>query len=198
MVAETINREHYAAFAAVLSYPAAGLDARVRALANDLSAGSPAAAACLERVATFLATSRLGVVQEVFTSTFDLQPSCCPYVGYQLFGESYKRAAFLVKLQSEYRQRGFVPGVELADHVAVILEFLSRLEDEGLARDLMAECLAPAVAKMHASLGAAGNPYGDVLQALLHVAGYQKDGEALTGPSANGAIAGGAPASAGG
>jgi nitrate reductase molybdenum cofactor assembly chaperone NarJ/NarW len=41
-------------------------------------------------------------LEELFTATFDLQPVCHPYVGYQLCGESQQRTLFLMQVCSNF------------------------------------------------------------------------------------------------
>ncbi|HLC23085.1 MAG TPA: hypothetical protein VJL08_01390, partial [Dehalococcoidia bacterium] len=96
----------YLSFAATLDYPGPALAEDAMACRGLLAQFSSEAAGRMEEFGVFLAQTHPGQVQEVYTNAFDLQPVCYPYVGYQLFGESYKRGMFLVKLQEEYRARG--------------------------------------------------------------------------------------------
>ena len=41
----------------------------------------------------------LSQLQELYTQHVDFNPSCSLYVGYHLFGDSYKRSKFLVRLR---------------------------------------------------------------------------------------------------
>ena len=121
----------YLLFAVALDYPGPALAEDARACRGLLAQFNSEAAGRMEEFGAFLSQTHLGQVQEVYTNAFDLQPVCYPYVGYQLFGESYKRGAFLVKLQEEYRARGFSAGKELPDHLPVMLRFLSVLAARG-------------------------------------------------------------------
>jgi nitrate reductase delta subunit len=104
--------------------------------------------------------------EEVFTSTFDVTPSCVPYVSIHLFGEeNFKRGAFMAGLQARYQQTGFITGGELPDHLAVLLRFAART-DEAERRDLVRFCLLGPVARMRDALGEA-NPYRFLLEAVL-------------------------------
>ena len=86
----------------------------------------------------FMRESPAGQIEETYTATFDVNPACYIYAGYILFGESFKRGEFLVKLKEKYRERGFdVGGSELADHLSVIFRFMATLdENDILAREL--------------------------------------------------------------
>jgi len=91
-----------------------------------------------------------------------------------LFGESFDRGKFLVRLQERYRERDFVWGNELADHIPVILRFLGRLgPDEELAQNLLDKCLVPVLRLMNNNFkpddAEPVNPYAAVLQTTLAV-----------------------------
>ena len=47
----------------------------------------------------------MGKLQEVYSGFFDLNSICHPYIGYQLFGENYKRSIFLVELKKAIAPR---------------------------------------------------------------------------------------------
>ncbi|MFN8628738.1 MAG: nitrate reductase molybdenum cofactor assembly chaperone [Candidatus Binatia bacterium] len=137
-------------FAEIFSYPAGP----PVALADVVRAGEtlvpPAtdSGALLREFRRSVASLPLGRLQEIYTATFDLQPRCSPYVGYHLFGESYKRSVFLVGLQERYRQHGVCPDGELADHLSAVLRFLAACSDAAPAEELIAEALLPALDKM--------------------------------------------------
>jgi nitrate reductase delta subunit len=157
----------YRLFATLLEYPTASLSTQARECSDLLSsAGSPAAAPLQSfcRTVQELSPARM---EELYTRTFDLQAICSPYLGYQLFGESYKRGIFMARLNEGYRVRGFSAGCELPDHLAVVLRFLALGAEGEFSRALLAEGLVPALAKMAQALGSpSDNPYSEVLGAL--------------------------------
>jgi len=159
----------YELFARMLEYPTPDLGEQARLCATLLPAVSPEAAEHAAAFADFVAETSPSRLEEIYTGTFDLQVICFPYVGYQLFGESYKRGAFLVKLKEEYRAHGFVADGELPDHLAVILRFMATLKevDAELEQDLIGVCLAPALGRMEQSFEGKPGPYGDVIRALV-------------------------------
>jgi nitrate reductase delta subunit len=170
----------YRLFADILEYPTPDLVRQAKACADLLPAVNPEAAALLDRFCAFVEQTPPSRLEELYTSTFDLQVVCYPYVGYQLFGESYKRGAFLARLNEGYRAHGFSAGNELPDHLAVILRFLALGEDGEFGRTLVNEGVIPALDKMAQAFGDNGdNPYSGVIQALLLVLreGHRKEGE---------------------
>jgi nitrate reductase delta subunit len=166
---QTIHRL-YRLFADILEYPTPDLARRAKECADLLPAVNPEAAALLDGFCTFVEGMPLDRLEELYTSTFDLQVVCYPYVGYQLFGESYKRGAFLARLNEGYRARDFSAGNELPDHLPVILRFLALGGMGEFGQTLVGEGVIPAVDRMAQSFGENGdNPYSGVIQALLLV-----------------------------
>jgi nitrate reductase molybdenum cofactor assembly chaperone NarJ/NarW len=163
----------YALFADLLEYPTPALAGQVKSCIESLVPVHPDAAGKLAEFQLHLQGQSLAQMEELYTSTFDMQPVCYPYVGFQLFGESYKRGAFMAKLVEGYRAGGYAAGKELPDHVAVILRFLaggSQAQEGEFGRTLLVEGLLPGLRKMGAAMeGESLNPYAAVLSALLSV-----------------------------
>ncbi|MFN8625034.1 MAG: nitrate reductase molybdenum cofactor assembly chaperone [Candidatus Binatia bacterium] len=166
MIASAVHQAICRRFATLLSYPTNGVQQVSAACASLLRGVRPEAAASLDRFGDFLRTHAATQVEEVYTSTFDLQPVCCPYVGYQLCGESQRRALFLVKLRQLYRQYGFPSGVELPDHLSTVLRFVGTVSDPLCRQEIVEDGLRPALANMLHGLDAARQPYADLLKAL--------------------------------
>lgn len=154
-------------FAGLLAYPTAELPGQVAECLALVSPLSGEAASRLASFQQFVAQTTRARLEEVYTGTFDLQVMCYPYVGYQLFGESYKRGAFMVGLKAQYRQYGFAVENELPDHLAVVLSFLAVIDDAGLCRSVVVEGLTPALAKMWRGLEGKDTPYGNLISGLL-------------------------------
>lgn len=159
---QTICRQ----FAELLSYPTAELSQTVASCTALLREEQPSAAASLERFDDFLQNQTAARIEEVFTATFDLQPVCHPYVGYQLCGENQQRGMFLMQLNQLYRQHGFAAGVELPDHLSTLLRFIGTLAPQDCSRELIEDGLLPALAKILQGLTAADHPYTDMLLSL--------------------------------
>jgi nitrate reductase delta subunit len=109
-------------------------------------------------------------MEELFSSTFDLDPACAPYVGHHLCGEGPRRGVFLARLADVYRQDGFEdragPAGELADHVSVVLRYLSEVPAGPGRKALLEDGLVPALDKMLAAPLDPDNVYRSVLAAL--------------------------------
>jgi len=149
--------------AAALAYPTADLPAQASACADALQGVHWRAARRMARFARFVAQTPLAALEEHYAATFDLRPVCYPYVGFHLFGETYKRGEFLARLNERYRASDFEAAGELPDHLGVVLRYLARTGDPAL----LSEGAIPAVLRMIAPLR--DNPYRDLLQAILAV-----------------------------
>ena len=162
----------YDFFADLLSYPTASIPGQAEGWFAQLQDAHPEAAAAGESFLRGLKQCALERLKELYTTTFDMQPVCFPYVGYHLFGESYKRGAFMARLNEAYRASGYSPGQELPDHISVILRFLgmdSTNRQGEFCHTLLYEGLVPASEKMLKVFGEASeNPYFGLISALHH------------------------------
>jgi nitrate reductase molybdenum cofactor assembly chaperone len=137
-------------FAELLEYPRPGVAQTARECRALIAPESEEAAALLGEFAAFAERTPHATLEEVFTSTFDLNASCHPYVGYHMFGEAYKRSALMLELQNRFREHNFDPGVELPDHIAVLLRFMSLCPDAELTNEIAREALLPTLEPMTA------------------------------------------------
>lgn len=143
-----VERRLYGLFAQLLEYPRGSVAEAARQCQALLAVEHPEAASLLAEFAATAEAAPPGRLEEIYTRTFDLNGLCYPYVGYHLFGESYKRSLLLVGLKQRYGAVGLDTGSELADHLAVLLRFLDILDDAQLARELVQEALLPALERM--------------------------------------------------
>ena len=148
MPIDSTARRVLALFARLLDYPAPGLDDTAHECAALAADHSPEAAALLRGFQDFVEATPLGQLEEIYTGVFELNAAFYPYVGYHLFGETYKRSVFLLELKQRYAAHGFVSGSELADHVAVLLRFVSICTDAALGEEILRDALLPALDKM--------------------------------------------------
>lgn len=160
----------YDLFADLLEYPTSEVAQQAGQCLTRLTPVHPEAAGTFDTFACAMQQLSLERVQELYTTTFDMQPVCYPYVGYHLFGESYKRGAFMARLNETYRTFGYSAGQELPDHMSTVLRFLGldAVNRQGdFCRSLVDEGLVPALGKMLQTFGAQSeNPYHALLSAI--------------------------------
>lgn len=152
------------ALSALLSYPDADPAARARA-ARDLAEGTPASGP-IARFAAAAGRLPADALREIYTSTFDLEPACAPYVGHQLLGDGPQRGPFLARLVEVYASGGYRARDELPDHLAEVLAFLAVAAPTEERDDLVQDGLLPALARMLEGFQDRENPYRELLVAV--------------------------------
>ncbi|MEP7118864.1 MAG: nitrate reductase molybdenum cofactor assembly chaperone [Acidobacteriota bacterium] len=132
----------------------------------QLERETPEAAELVCRWIADTAADSPDLLRERHVYTFDLAPTCVPYLSVHLFGEeSFKRAGLMGGLADAYRQAGFEPAGELPDHLATVLRFLPQMTGEE-QDDLVQFVLRPAVDRMTQALANSQNPYRHLLDAV--------------------------------
>ena len=154
----------YSFFADILDYPEHSIVASVDDYIAELTQDREARVH-LMAFRNAIAQMNLGQLQEIYTNAFDLRPECTPNLGYHLFGDDGRRGLFLAELKGRMEARGVPLGIELPDHIALILEYLDLVEEE--RPPVIEDCLLPAVSRMIEVLEGNENPYEHVLRALL-------------------------------
>jgi nitrate reductase molybdenum cofactor assembly chaperone NarJ/NarW len=155
----------YERFARLLDYPASSLTAEVDGCIAALSESSPAAAEHLRAFRAALADTSVARLEETYTATFDLRAASCLYVGHHLFAEPWRRALFMGRLRELYRTCGVPEDKELPDHLCSMLRFLAAHAQSDEGRDLIEECILPAIGKLAPRLSRT-SPYGMLIEAL--------------------------------
>ena len=166
----------YALLAEAFRYPAPG---RIEALQAGLAAlpQGQAKKHFKDFVKSVQALS-LGEWEELHTRTLDLNPPAAPYIGYQAWGESYKRGNFMALINRELKQNGIDTDGELPDHLTPILLYLDQTSQP--LPELL-EVLVPSVQKMRQVLNKKdpGNPYLSLFDAILHLSRLEKKAEGI-------------------
>lgn len=153
------------ALSKLLSYPDASALQTAELLFVVLQDEVPEAASSMSRFGAYAERSELYQLEEAFTGTFDVNPTCALEVGWHLFGEEYSRGMFLVRMREELRKYELPESGELPDHISHVLAIVSSMPDEDAARFVRA-CVQPAVEKMTQALAGKETPYADVVACL--------------------------------
>jgi nitrate reductase delta subunit len=107
----------------------------------------------------------LDVARE-YVTTFDMRRKACPYLTYWTHGDTRNRGMAILHFKQAYLAVGFDAGdAELADHLAVVLEFAA-IGDPLTGDALLAEHVA-AIGLLHSALESIGSPYALVLEAII-------------------------------
>jgi nitrate reductase delta subunit len=161
-------------FASMLEYPHQHVTQDIRECQELLATELPQAAELLRRFGEFAEVTSHGGMEEAYTGLFDLDSDLHPYIGYQLFGETYERSALLVGLKQLYRSGGYEPNpIELPDRISEMLRFFSVGTDEAVIREIMQEALIPSLKTMTTDIEQdetqptpVTHPYWQVIEAL--------------------------------
>ncbi len=158
----------YDTFADLLKYPGEGYPQTVERCRLALEDVNAEAAELLGEFADRIAGWDTTKIEELFVQTFDLNPVCALEVGWHLFGDTYDRGAFLVKVREELRRHGVTESSEVPDHLTHFLALLGRMQPEE-ADELATIAVLPAMEKMLAGLEGKKSPYENVLKAIRGV-----------------------------
>jgi nitrate reductase delta subunit len=159
------DRETLDLIASCLDYPGPETGSLARRAAGRTAGDHVALARALWDLAVFVEHAPPGEAEERYTTLFDLNPVCTLHVGYQVFGDSYPRGAFIAGLAAELRKAGLGRGGDLPDYLPTVLRLLGRLSLED-ARVLSDVILRPALKKMAQALAASTSPWSGILDAL--------------------------------
>ena len=109
--------------------------------------------------------------EELATRTLDLSPAAAPYVGFQIWGESYQRGEFMAKLNRAMADLDIDPEGELPDHLVPILRYLA-VADPPIPE--LTENFETAVNRMIAVLREKdkGNPYVHLFESAKSTAKF--------------------------
>ncbi|MFN8463318.1 MAG: molecular chaperone TorD family protein [Anaerolineales bacterium] len=157
-------------FAALLEYPSSDFVEEAQRCLELMRSTNPEAAELCEKFANAIEGYSPQRMQELFTTTFDMQPVCYPYIGFHLYGESYKRGAFMAQLNEAYHGVGYSAEQELPDNLSVILRFIgfdSENRNSEFCQALLSDGVHPALEKMLKVFDSEStNPYFGLLSAL--------------------------------
>ena len=153
-------------FAEVLDYPGSSLLESATACVNQLDHTFPRIAKPMQSFVTFAKSQNQETLEELYVQTFDTTPATTLYFGYHLFGETPKRGAFMVRLEEAYQSHHFDSGTELADHLCVLLKFISVAQDREFVFPLLQECVLPVIGKIETAFPKNKHGYRPVVNSL--------------------------------
>ncbi len=125
----------------------------------------PGAEEPIDRFCEAMEGRSLPEIEEIYTRTFDLNPTCSLDIGWHLYGEQYARGDFLVRMRTALRLHNVDESTELPDHLPSMLRLLGRL-DPGSSAELAASAVRPAVTTMVKAFAEGENPYRSLLEAI--------------------------------
>ena len=160
----------YKLLSLLLSYPDREFCRHFREI-EDAVAGLEMSPPDRDALNGFLAWSQSLPVTEFqarYVETFDLTPDNALYLTHHLFEEQDReRGVTLATLSEYFKAEGFtVDAGELPDYLPLILEYVSTLEDETLARSFLSQS-AQALEVVANNLRDTGSPWSPLLDVVL-------------------------------
>ena len=131
-----------------ISYPDEGLGGWTNELLDLCGEDDDDVKGALNEFKSKIENEDLENLRENYTTTFDLKAMACLDIGYVLFGEDYKRGAFLVEIQRLQKENGVEPGSELPDHLPNFLKLLAALPENEEKKELVEKIFLPALSKI--------------------------------------------------
>ncbi|MFO0758303.1 MAG: hypothetical protein U0359_17555 [Byssovorax sp.] len=156
----------YPLLSALIGYPNPATRGDAEACLALLDDRHPDAAVSLRGFLATIAGRSLPELEEAYARIFDLNPSRCLDLGYQIFGETYKRGAFLVKMKAATEEHGVDPGSELFDHLTATLILLPRLGAGDDPEELAVEIMLPVIDKVLRTFEEDEGGYRSLLRAV--------------------------------
>lgn len=162
----TPNAPLYRLLAELLDYPTPSLPEAARQAISCARERCPDAAPALVTFERHVSGRDVRDLEEGYAAVFDFSPARSLDLGYQLFGETYKRGVFLVKMKEAVRAHDIDPGAELPDHLPVVLRLLGSLFPEEEPGALVEEVILPTVEKVLRSFEDDAGGYRSALSAV--------------------------------
>lgn len=140
--------KHYIALADLFRYPSGNFPEVVNNCVQVLLEKYPKAAEELVPFAAYVKSHTADEREELYTKTFDVQPVCYLDLGYVIFGEDYKRGAFLLHMQHEQLIAQNDCGSDLADNLCNVLTLYCKSNDSAFLDELAVKMIIPGIKKM--------------------------------------------------
>ncbi|HEU5163211.1 MAG TPA: molecular chaperone TorD family protein [Thermoanaerobaculia bacterium] len=164
-----VGRDALRSIAPLFAWPAEDYQQHLELAHPSIARIDRRAAKALEAFAREIDALGLSAREITYTSTFDLAPSCSPYLGIQVFGDNGReRSRLMVGLRASYTAAGHELRGELPDHLALVLAYGPDFEDEEWS-DLLRLILEPALDKMDRLLSGTSNPYRHLISVALRL-----------------------------
>ena len=154
----------YLQLADLLEYPSEGVRDLLQTLVTADESGEDRLS-FLNNFQKNINSLKLSEWQELYTATFEIQSTASLDIGFHLFGEAYKRGAFMAKLKATQNALQMLPGSELPDHLTQMLRLLAKLQPVQAA-PLIEECLLPGLVSILAGLENVQHPYRGFFEGL--------------------------------
>ncbi|MGB3342276.1 MAG: hypothetical protein WBA61_00055 [Aequorivita sp.] len=142
------TREHYSLLANLFRYPEEDFMLHLKESQDFLDEFYPVAGNELQLFSEYMNNSQSDEKKELFTKTFDVQPICYLDLGYVMFGEDYKRGAFLLNMKMEQQKINNDCGTDLPDNICNVMDLMTISKDDIFLEDLVQNIFIPCLKMM--------------------------------------------------
>jgi nitrate reductase assembly molybdenum cofactor insertion protein NarJ len=149
------DRKHYSLLAQLFKYPEGDFMLQMKESQDFLNIFYPQAGKELQPFSDYINNCSPDERMELFTKTFDVQPICYLDLGYVMFGEDYKRGAFLLNMKVEQQKINNDCGTDLPDNICNVLVLMTKSNDDEFVEDLVWRIFIPCLKKMLAEFDSA-------------------------------------------
>jgi nitrate reductase delta subunit len=150
----------------LLWYPDDALGSRLKDIEAVVAELPRAVAAPLGAFLDYVAETDPITLQQHFVEVFDLKRRACPFLTYWTDGDTRNRGRAILRFKQAYLAAGFaLDDRELADHIAVLLEFAAI--GDRLTGDALLSEHAAAIGLLRAALHDLSSPYAHILDAVI-------------------------------
>ena len=144
---------------ALLLYPDEEIQESVGDVEIRIQESDPEASVIFGPFVEEMRSNSLGHMQEEYNRAFELLPASIPYAGIHAFGqENFARGELLARLTEEFVASGVETGSELPDHIAILLQSLSKI-DRDKADEIIEYLLPKMLERIEESLNKVESPY---------------------------------------
>ena len=147
--------QHYTIFADLLRYPESDYAEKAVGCLSMLQSRYPDVVSEMQPFVEYMNSHTQDQREELYTKTFDVQPICYLDLGFVIFGEDYKRGAFLLHMQHEQKKAGNDCGTDLSDNISNVLVWYTKTDDQEIINELTVKILIPGIEKMIAEFAQA-------------------------------------------
>ena len=175
------DRKCLSAISYLLQYPSGRFLADKENLAEKAALFPPSGGREeIQSLVSFIGSTPLLKLQEIYTAIFDLDPEACLYLTYHRWGQDPNRTGDLLRLHRLYLEEGYQnDSGELPDYLPLVLEFLSVCGPE--SRHQVLVLCAREIGVLTSRLQEANAPYAGVFGVLNNLIGGLAPGDASHG-----------------
>lgn len=154
--------------AQLIQYPTEESVGRANQCLKILESQAPQSSSLFKPYLDYLKGHSLADLEEEYVKIFDFNQDRALEIGWHLYGETYSRGDFLVKMRGLLYRNGIEETSELPDHLGHVLRVMETMEPEETL-DFAGNYVLPALEKLIEATHSKKTPYEDLLLTIQSV-----------------------------